>query len=371
MQTFAPKQVVPTENKRVEPLSILKASKTPQTPASLTLEHIAHNTANRVVTSFIPDANVILRIQDATDPSYPATDTTLAHFGLLEYTHILRQCVRNNWTFSVSPIFAFSELPKDRAALALQRYYAFGQRFGIDWKDDPQASTYPSFGRQGTPSIWTMTIDQRSFLGMNYAYQLLMLVIRHTGRNRSPMENFALYLREVLKQVQIMSTRDIAVAMYLFASPRFCDDRLKSSCSKISQNFGKHDDKVPTTLAEMDACALNSAYDLQMANFANLADTHGTEGVKLDNWIVTGDEKLVHYMDLCHNVYEPGYGAGAKLAVKAQVSEDGYFQQARALIDSTTNERQINRPTLPTTKDIETILLRVWDRSVAILAGKP
>ena len=206
---------------------------------------------------------------------------------------------------------------------------------------------------------------------MNYAHQLLMLVIRHTGANRSSMDNFTLFFREVLDQVQIMSVRDIAVAMYLFAGRRYCDDKLNSTCAIIRENFGKHRDKVPTTLETMDACALNSAYDMQMANFANLADTKGAEGIKLDNWIVTGDEKLIHYMDLCHNLNMPGFGAGEITVITPQASEDGYFQQALELIGSTSKDRQRNRPKLPEPGDMEAILRRVWDRSAELLAETP
>ena len=207
MQSSAVEQCLPPSDTRKNNIQIIKASRNRYTSEVITAEHIARNTANRIVTSFIPDANIIVRIQDACDPSYPATDKTLEHFGLLEYVQLLRQCIRNNWAFSVSPIFAFNELPGEKSALALQRYYAFGQRFGIDWKDDPSASEYPNFGRKGPASIWSLTVEQRSFIGTNYAHQLLMLATSKSGVDRSPIENFQAYLADILKHVQIMSTR--------------------------------------------------------------------------------------------------------------------------------------------------------------------
>ena len=83
--------------------------------------------------------------------------------------------------------------------------------------------------------------------------------------------------------------------------------------------------------------------------------------MRLDNWVVTGDQKLIHYMDLCHNLQIPDMGAGMLTVITPQESKDGYFQQALALISHTSAERRKNGVALPKPSDMETILQNTWD----------
>lgn len=350
------------QGKPLNPLALIKASRHPDVSVQLTMERIASNSARGIVTSFIPDANVVIRMEKAADPSFPATDETLAHYGLLEYINILRECGRRGLGFSVSPVFAFSEVLAEKLELCQQRYNEFGKRFGIDWHDDPEAFTNPIVGRQRAPSIWLIPDDQRTFMAMNYANQLLMLYIQHTGAARTPLQNFELYLYEVVNNIRILSGRDIVVASYLFADPTACDSELVSICREVRENFGKHKKTTPHTLQAMDACALNSSYDLLIANFANRGDSYGVAGNPADNWVVTGDEKLALFMSMCHSYNAGTTGAGRAVVLTHHESSDGYMQAAQAQIKFLTETRAAHPPSLPRYEEMNSMLRRVTAR---------
>lgn len=350
------------QGKPVKSVALIKASHNPGVPVYLNMERIASNSARGIVTSFIPDANVVMRMEKAADPRLPATDETLAHYGLLEYINILRDCCRRDLGFSISPVFAFSEVLENKLELCLQRYNEFGKRFGIDWNDDPEAFANPIIGRQRVPSIWSLPSDQRTFMALNYAHQLLMLYIQHTGAARTSLQNFELYLYEVVNNIRRLSGRDIAVVSYLFADPNACEPELVDICSKVRENFGRHQDKIPRTLQAMDACALNSSYDLLLANLANWSDTRLLEGVKQDNWVVTGDEKLALFMSMCHNYNGGTTGAGQTVAATHHESGDGYLQAAQAKIKFLTETRVAHPPSMPGLEEMNSMLHRVTAR---------
>ena len=303
----------------------------------------------------------MVRIERATDPRYPATETTLEHFGIKGLYDIFRFAHANACPISFSPAIALSEMPAEKAATAATRYFAFTQRFGLDLTDDPDQGEFPAMGYQGPPSIWSVDDRQRKFMAVNYTHQLLMLYIRHTGKRRTPLQNFDLFLYEAVSNSFFLSTRDIAIARYVFADSEKGDESVKKICREVRKNFCKFDDRDPINLAEMDACALNASFDLLLENFANRLHLQPSLG-QHDTWIVTGDRKLALFMAVCHS-FDLGTGEpGIASAMTAHHTNDGYMEQSLKNMKFLLETRQRNMPSKAGVSEMNGMLRRVHQR---------
>lgn len=345
------------------PAAFVKPSHRLSTPPVLTVDRIAANTARRVTTSFIPDTNIVIRIEKASDPELPATDATLRHFGLLEWVELMRACDKNRYLYSISPYWAFAEQPKSSSARCLSRYYAFWPRFGLHPIDDPHACDYPHLGREEAPSIWSHDLDRRHFLSISYCHLLLMLLVQRDCKHWEPLRKFQRFVCELINHVPLLSYKEIGAAKFVFANPNGMDEPLIQLCRAVRNNFGKHEKKMPITFEDIDAAALNGAIDLVFINFANVAETWLPTGEKLDNWVVTTDNKTVALLGVMQSFDPGGLGHGAAIKLDRHESPDGYFEAVEDEIEFLTASRPAyDRLELPVYGEMDAIIRRVQAR---------
>lgn len=281
----------------------IKASRvTPdQADPVLDLNRIRTNQEQGRVSSFIPDQNVMIDVDSACGVDEPATDETLEKYGLLEWVNFLKQCDCQGLQYSLSPFFAFNEMPRKLAQERASRHNEFSKKFGLNWIDDgPDHPAYSELGR-GAPTFESLDHTEQCLMGISFAALLLMLVIQRDGGEFSPVGKFRRYVSEYKRHIGVVSVRELAIARYVFATPNDCLGELDYVRSRIVKNFAKKGDKYPKTWQEMEAIALNGASDLLLFTGMNIAESKGIEGRPHDCWLFTKDQKLREYNELCFN----------------------------------------------------------------------
>lgn len=310
-------------------LHAFKSSKySTENDAVLNFERLQTNQDAGIETNFVTDTNLMIEIDRACEPEMPSTDSTLKELHLLEWVNFLRECDRRNLYYAFTPFFAYSEMPASLAQLRAARLDLFSQRFGLRWHDIEPRDNFNNIGRADV-TFESLGEDQQRFVSLSFSALLLMLVINRDGREFSPIGKFKRYVREYKKLIGTVSVRELAIARYVFASTADCPGDLDKLRSVIEKNFARNKKRKPPTIVD-DMCttALNGAFDLQLFNAMNIADTKGLNGRKLDCWLFSFDEKLKAYNDLCFNVSLGTGQAGMFTAITSHADVSEYWAES-------------------------------------------
>jgi hypothetical protein len=160
-----------------------------------------------------------------------------------------------------------------------------------------------------------------------------MLLIKRDGADFSSIGKFRRFLREYKRLIGIVSLREISIARYVFAAQEDCSGPLDRIRSRVERNFARNKkNKLPTDASDMCATALNGAFDLLLLNAVNIADTKGLDGRKLDCWVITQDEKLQDFNDLCFSVDMNTGQAGLLTAVSTHSDDSEYWQKTQHIL---------------------------------------
>ncbi|WP_129112068.1 hypothetical protein [Burkholderia pseudomallei] len=302
----------------------------------LTFDRMRRNQALGIETHFVADNNLMIQIDLAIETDQPATDATLEQ--LLEWVAFLRACDRQKLPYGLTTFFAYAEMPAALAQSRAARLQRFADKFSLEWRDGEGNDDYAGLGLTQR-TFDALDVSQQVMMGISFSALLLMLLINRDGADFSPIGKFRRYLREYKLLIETVSVREIAIARYVFATQKECPGELDRLRSRIDKNFARNKrEKRPVALDDMCATALNGAFDLLLFNVMNIVDTRGVEGKKLDCWLVSMDEKLKVFNDLCHNV-DMGTGrAGALASVASHEDASEYWKQTGDLIEKLSDE---------------------------------
>lgn len=297
----------------------------------LNFERLAENSENNVDTIFLTDNNLMIEVDRACEPEWPATDATLSELKLLEWVDFMRHCDRNNLQYSLTPFFAYAEMPAQLAQLRASRLYKFAEKFGLQWRDDELAPDLSDLGRIDV-SFDSLDVNQQIMMSLSFSVLLLMLIIKRDGTEFSPIGRFQRFLREYRRMIGTVSLREIAIARYVFSTPAECPGPLDSVRSAVERNFARKSDRHPRTTDEMLAVALNGAFDLLLFNAMNIAETKGVDGRKVDCWLFSMDGKLKAYNDLCFNASMGTGEAGLFTVITTHEDVSEYWEKTAMLL---------------------------------------
>jgi len=295
----------------------------------LDFERMAMNQRHGIETNFVADTNLLIQVDKALDTARPATDTTLADLGLLEWVTFLRECDKRDLHYAFTPFFAYAEMPAKFAQLRAVRLQRFAEKFGLLWADDEiTLSDVSDLGRDDM-SFEGLSEHHQMLLAISFSSLLLMLTVQRDGDEFSSVGKYRRFLREYKTHIGTVSVRELAIARYVFATPEDCPGLLNELRAKVKRNFASapRKNRAPKDHAEMCATALNGALDLMLFHALNIADTNGLEGRKLDCWLHSSDQKLKAFNELCFNL-DLGTGqAGLFTAVSSHEDSSDYWRQ--------------------------------------------
>lgn len=308
-----------------------------QTDPVLDLDRLRSNLSQGIESNFLADTNVMIEVDSACEPGTPATDATLETYGLLDWVSFLRQCDLLGLPYVFTPYFAYAEMPRQLAIARASRLNEFSRKFGLQWVDDGTTPDFSELGRVDA-TFESLDSDQQTLLAISFASLLLMLVVNRDGTYFSPLGKFRRYLREHKRLIGIVSVRELSIARYVFATQEDCPGELDRLRSRIEKNFARRNNKRPTTIENLQAVALNGAFDLMLFLAMNVADTKGLDGRPLDCWLFTADDKLQEFNSLCFNT---GFGTGQAglftvLHHHADVSK--YWKESAEALNQVTSE---------------------------------
>jgi len=245
------------------------------------------------------------------DDSYSIIDETHELWNLVK---LLREC---GGLISVSPGFAFSEMPPVAAADSTLIFDAFFKKYLPMYSDAPD-STFDDFSDEieKTKGSFNYTYGdlyfrERFALGVSYA-SLLYLNYIERGFDTKPLNQYVRYLSMAEKKIDIIGAKESEIARFCLSPQGRDKGELADVRRKVRNNFIRtKKGKPPRTSKEMKAVAFNGARDLALINAANVADTVRSDGMVQDNWIATHDFKLADFASVFRHVEvdgEPGKG---------------------------------------------------------------
>jgi hypothetical protein len=264
----------------------------------LTFDRLADNKRRGVQTDFLIDNNLLINIDDACNSIDSVSDEMLRESKLYGWVAFLRECERQGLDYGLTPGFGYTEMPKDLAKIRAGRLGENLRKLGLRWPHNDSPADYAELGL-AEARFDTLDGNQQYVMAMPFASLMLMHAVKHLGQDFSPIGRFKRYLREHRRLISIVSSREIAIARYVFAEPADCPGPVNEVRATLNNNFGRPDKKAATPLAGMEKAALNGAFDITFLNAMNLVSTKGFEGRRVDPWLFSCDRKLSLLVDYC------------------------------------------------------------------------
>jgi len=285
-------------------IACIKASRPPGPIPELTFDRMKQNQANGIGTQLVPDCNVVIDMIRACSTE-DTEQTRIAKERLSPFIYFLQSCQEQGINYYISPFMGLNEMRRSEAALGPSALEIFSNIYGLAWTDThPQLQ--PDLHSIGLieRGYGALSMESQGILSKTYGPLLLMLVLARDLSHLSPLAKFKNYLRLYRRFIDIISTREITIARFLFAPTPATSDSIYQTWEKITLNFtGRKSlsQHLPRTARQLDRAALNGALDLIILDSALISDYKGLDGQRLDTWIVTADLKLAALTDAVHH----------------------------------------------------------------------
>lgn len=279
----------------------------------------------------------------------------------------------------VSPFISLTaiginEMPDKHVAKSMNAYQLFCQKFWPNHKDDKEA-TFRSFDESSIDrkvEFRKLPNGARCVYGTSYISMLQVQNIKLNHADKSPEEQFELYIYSMITMLDVLSAFDMEIAKYCFWAPTSNEinqlpELVQQRRRDIKNNFAK-------VGADIDKCrwlAFDAAMDIHWLSGSNYAEDLGVtldiDGCKfaIDNWVGTNDHKLFNICKDIHWVFSQGSNMKL-LAVKRE--DEMYAYSYWKFVDQKSKDIVKYRRTKGY-NDVDNLLNRV-DESVDYIEGE-
>jgi hypothetical protein len=289
-------------------------SSSTQCKNNLTLEYIKEINSQGKIIQIILDNCTIQRMERLYETVDYATlkDLEDTNSGLKPLAEFL-QDKSLNILMSASGVY---EMPGKYVFKARLAYKKFCRDF---WKyslDDPNATKREIIdATENKLEFENLDEEYRMVYGFSYVSLLQIQNILNTCKNKTPEEQFLLYLHSIISMIDIINGFELELAKYAFWRESLSDrefnalaEQIKKRLTDIRENFTKPE----KTLAKCKWRALNGSMDIGLLNMIKSLEANGNnefniDGIrlKIDFWIGTHDRKL---FNIANDIYSKGHG---------------------------------------------------------------
>lgn len=267
---------------------------------TLTLERIKYNYENGITTNLIPDTNILIAMEECADKKVNNDQDRiriLKDHDLIELFYLLGLNSYSNIAWC--PFFSLSEMPGKYANYSYKKLKLFDKNFKFGCAYEEDNINDDTFDKQQTrKTIDNFTSGQKLISSFSYCSLLLIQIIEKNLNNSTFDDKINLYIRIVMDELDLVSMKEFFIACIVFYSSSLKQNNgpYKELIKDIRNNFYSEKKtksfKKLSPLNKMKSIASNGSFDLALINICNVGDFNGIDGEKLDNWIVSFDNKL-------------------------------------------------------------------------------
>jgi hypothetical protein len=265
---------------------------------TLTLERIKYNYENGITTNLIPDTNILITMEKCADIKVNNDQDRiriLKEHGLKGIFDLFNSHPNIAWC----PIFSLSEMPGKDANYSYKKLKSFDKKFKLECAYEEDNINDDTFDKQQTrKTIDNFTPGQKLISYFSYCSLLLIQIIEKNLNKSTFDDKINLYIRIVIDELDLVSMKEFFIACIVFYSSSLEQNNgpYKELIKDIRNNFysekkSKSFRKL-SPLDKMKSIASNGTFDLALINICNASDFNGIDEEKLDNWIVSFDNKL-------------------------------------------------------------------------------
>ena len=207
------------------------------------------------------------------------------------------------------------ERPHNKVAKAKLAYENFCANFWPNHRNDVEAThrTYDETSTDRNVNFKSLDDGARCLYGCGYISLLQIQNIRKKYAEKSPEEQFEIYIHSIIIMLDIVSVFELELAKYAFwfltvNEERQLPDNIRLRRKDIKENFTK----LQNNLEKCKHFSFNGTMDIHWLSSANFAEDLnqtfklGTTEFLLDNWVGTNDNKLYRISKDIHSVYYEG-----------------------------------------------------------------
>ena len=259
---------------------------------------VARNKASGIETSLVLDTNILISIEKIVKNGNKWSSVKMQ--GLHNLVKLLERCPPQS--ICISAGLALNEMPPDMAQQSVQCFEEFCLVHLPRFQDAPNCRRAEYKGKKNNYGYLDLSIEGQSTFALPFICILYLNLVDKKSSSKS-LGKFKEFLDLLEGKIDVLSSTEIEIARYCFAEPPAdCRETIKLR-EKIRRNFLKtNEGKAPKNSGEVLAIAFNGACDIVLLHSANIADTHGLDGIKQDSWIATQDGKLVDFCNIFHHV---------------------------------------------------------------------
>ena len=267
---------------------------------TLTSERIKYNDKNGITTNLIPDTNILIAMEKCADMKVNNDQDRiriLKNYDLIELFNLLGLNPYSNIAWC--PFFSLSEMPGKDANYSYKKLKLFDKKFKFKFSDEEDNINDDTFDKQQTrKNIDNFTSGQKLISYFSYCSLLLIQIIEKNKKTSTFDDKISLYIRIVIDELDLVSMKEFFIACIVFYSSSLKQNNgpFKELIKDIRNNFySEKKSKSFRTLSALDkmkSIASNGSFDLALINICNIGDFNGFNGEKLDNWVVSFDNKL-------------------------------------------------------------------------------
>lgn len=282
-------------------LRFIKPSLYPNENAqTLTLERIKNNYQNGVTTNLIPDTNILIAMEKCADMKVNNDQDRiriLKEHDLKELFDFFRANPFPNIAWC--PFFSLSEMPGKDANCSYKKLKLFDQKFKFECAYEEDNINDDTFDKQETLKLIDNFTQGQKLTSYTSYCSLLLIQIIEKNLNMSTFDiKINRYLDIVISELDLVSSKELFIACIVFYSSSLKQNNgpYKELIKDIRNNFYSEKKtksfKKLSPLDKMKSIASNGSFDLALINICNVGDFTGLDNEKLDNWIVSFDNKL-------------------------------------------------------------------------------
>lgn len=267
-----------------------------------------------------------------------------------------------------------NEMPDKHVAKSMRAYQLFCKKFWPSHKDDKEA-TFRSFDESSIDrkvEFRKLPDGARCVYGTSYITMLQVQNIKLNHADKSPEEQFELYIYSMITMLDVLSAFDMEIAKYCFWSPTSNEiNQLPESVQQRRRDIKKNFAKVGSELDKCKWLAFDAAMDIHWLCGSNYAEDLGVtlsidgREFMIDNWVGTNDHKL---FNICKDIHWV-FSQGSNMKLLAVTREDElYGYPYWKFVDQKTEDIMKYRRAKGY-NDMDNLLRRV-DDSVAYIEGE-
>lgn len=242
--------------------------------------------------------------------------------GLLPLVNILQ----NSPLISLTAL-GVNEMPEKYIANSMRAYRTFCDTFWPGHKDDTEAThrTFDDHSTNRKVDFRKLPETARCTYGISYIAILQIQNIKLNHPEKSPEEQFELYMYSMICMLDILNAFDIEVAKYAFWKLSAKEtNKLPENIQTRRRNIKNNFTKTGTNIDKCRWIAFDAAMDIYWLRSSNLAEdidvtlnAFGKE-LKIDNWVGTNDHKL---FNICYDIHWIDH-EGSKSKILAATREE-------------------------------------------------